>query len=429
MEQKTKTTTLFRVIRLFLLCFLGISFIVFCSLALKKICIKSVHAEEQKYIHILKPTPLYKTNTLEGEIITMPEGYYAEILSMSGDLVRVNYNSVVGFIKFSSDHEITSMPTNSLFQEAEIKSKSDAGTYLRSEPNTNSNKTAIIPPNTALEYIGEIKGALPTDGTSETWFYVHYFLSDTLVHTGYIYSERVEVLSGKVDRPIVSTPSPENENKTTATTPTNDMITDTPISAGVKIFLGILFSTLGIIIFALLIISPHEKKESSRPSVHGQNINSFNENRTKNGDFTTKHGDFVPKNAQKLTIFDKTPNFSRKNTPAQQNLGQKTTKIAQNSENSASNIPPESARGAISVKNNKNISKNNKNFNDFNKNYTASEFATFEDFSAPKNSHQITPKVKSSVKHKFQRKQNLHLLGENKDERIPSVLSRYFDIE
>ena len=81
------------------------------------------------------------------------------------------------------------------------------------------------------------------------------------------------------------------------------------------------------------------------------------------------------------------------------------------------------------MKNNKNISKNNKNFNDFNKNYTASEFATFEDFSAPKNSHQITPKVKSSVKHKFQRKQNLHLLGENKDERIPSVLSRYFDIE
>lgn len=277
MEAKTSTPFLSRFLKIFMVALIGIVLIVCASIGLRKICcVKQIsQASAPAYLLILSPTDLYLTNTLENKIITLPEGYYAEIISSSNSIVRVSYNGITGFI--SNDEKIeklTTKPTLSLYESAEIVTRSDAGTHLREQASTLSNKIALVPQNTPLTYLGEINTETPTDGTTPTWFYVHYNSGATTTHTGYIYSERVIVLSGKEKRtatPSLSTTPITQDNTDTKESTNQPLLAKTTISSGLKIFLVILFSSLGVIIFALLLISPkgekkHRKKKESPPN-------------------------------------------------------------------------------------------------------------------------------------------------------------------
>lgn len=429
MKEPSKLSATLQFLKLIFACFLGVLFLVFSAIVLRKICIPTTHASSGEFIHIKSPTTLYKSNSLEGEILTIPEGYYAELLSKTENLARVQYNSVVGFIELNSSHELTIEPTSPYFQTAEIKTKKDAGTYLRATPSTSAESIAIIPPDVSLTYIGEISGEQPTDGTSNSWFYVHYLVSDTMVHTGYIYSERVNIISGKLERPTISNP-PETDpiTDTTQTSTGNSSIMNTPISAGVKIFLGILFSTLAIIIFALLIISPHEKKESfKRPSVHGQKTDSFNEKTDKNGGFYPENGKISPKTAKKWQNNELNSGFSTKNSPAWQKKAENAPKITQKQANLQSKILPQTAREAEIMQNN-NKNKNKVNTYQNSPSISNSEYGSFHDFVQKENSHSITSTNHQQPSNRRTRKKELILMGE-KNGSLPKSLSRYFDIE
>lgn len=252
-------------IKLLFFSIVGIILITFFAVGLRRIAVFSpARAESKNYLLVQSPTPLYADNLLSSELITLPTGYYAEILSTSPSIARVKYNGITGFVGLGESVISTTTPSGELFQTAEIKSRDDAGTHLRKSPTTDSEKVALIPPGSTLEFVGEIKSMTPPDGTTNSWFYVHFNASATTTYTGYIYSERVEIISGKIDRvpnlatPEVSTPTsttPENLDATK----TDDLQVHTNISSGLKIFLIILFISLGLIIFALLLISPKGK--------------------------------------------------------------------------------------------------------------------------------------------------------------------------
>lgn len=425
MNNHSKSSQVFRFLKLFFACFLCVGFLVFFAILLRAICTTPTHASEKSYVYITSPTTLYSSNELKDEIITIPEGYYAEVISSTSSLAKVQYNSVTGFINISNDAKLTSSPTEPYFQTAEIKTKADAGTYLRTRPSTASTSLAIVPPDAELTFIGEIAGERPTDGTSENWFYVHYNLSDTIVHTGYIYSERITIVSGKLDRPVASTtPSSSSNDLSTEPSDTPLVLTE-PLSAGVKIFLGILFSTLGIIIFALLIISPREKKDDlNRPRVHGEKEAKKHENTGFFDDFTPKNS----KNTPFLTNFTPKTHQNTKNTPKNasytQKNGEKTTKIGTINHFSPSKIPPQTATEEDFMQ------KSNTNQNSIKsaskpQPARTTEYASFQDFTANRNHHTQPNSVPSR---RLTRNKELTLMGE-KNGSMPKALTRYFDIE
>lgn len=415
-----KASPVFQFIKLIFACFLGVLFLIFSAIMLRHICIPTAQASEKNYLLIQEPTPLYSSSTLETPFITLPEGFYAEVLSKTDTLIKVQYNSVTGFIKLNSSSVFTTSPTAPIFQTAEIKTKADAGTYLRTAPTATSTHTAIVTPNTNLIYIGEISGERPNDGTSPNWFYVHYIMSDTIIHSGYVYSERVEIISGKLDHPVESLPTSTTTPPESKAETTEPIIPTEPLTAGVKIFLGILFSTLGVIIFALLIISPHEKKEPvKRPRVHGQitaqeaiKTTNFDEKTLKNSIKTQKNDNFYIKSG-----------FSTQNPPenhpAEQKKHQSSSKIHTKSGLKSLKIPPETAIEAENMKK----SPFNQNSHQESKNSYKTqntEFGKFHDFASIENKNTITSRPSKN--------RELLLMGE-KNGSMPRALTRYFDIE
>ena len=257
------------IVKLLLVIAIAILGVVGSAIALRKVCLPA-RAEERKYTQVLNPTIIYRNNDLSDAMITAPTGYYLEILSSTGDLYRVRYGEITGFVRFGTEPAITTMLSEPATQTAEIETKSDAGTHLRKAPSVASEKIVVIPAGTKLTYIGEISGDIPSDGTSKMWYFVRFDSGDTTTHSGYVYSERIRILSGKEERPAgsnspnSSTPSPDTLPTTaTGNTTETDLTSQKPktISSGLKIFLVILFSTLAVIIFALLLISPKGKSE------------------------------------------------------------------------------------------------------------------------------------------------------------------------
>ena len=241
-------------IKLFIFSLIGILLLIFSAVALRAVVFLPAKAEETTYIHLPTSTPLYRNNDLSHEIITLPAGYYAKVLSSKNNLYRVEYNGVRGFIECDGDFLVTTPPTEP-YQTAELKTKSDAGTYLRSEPSSTSTRLSLIPPETTLLFIGSISSMIPSDGITNLWYYVTYDMSETASINGYVYGERVNILSGMIERP-------ETKPTYSTTLPTEtDLSTTIEISSGLKIFLIVLFVVLGVIIFALLLISPRQTAE------------------------------------------------------------------------------------------------------------------------------------------------------------------------
>ena len=432
MKQSTLTSKTISIIKLFFFCFFGVIFIVASSIALKKLCLSCADASDKEYVLFLAPTPLYTTSDCKNELITLPEGYYATLLNKTDNLVRVEYNGVTGFLRLEENTKVTNECENPPYQTAEIKTSHDSGTHLRILPTTESTSLVTIPADSTLTYIGEISGIRPSDGTSNKWYYVHFDSGATTTHTGYVYSERIEIISGKEDRPLsnetastnTSTPSTKNEELSTP-------LVTTPISAGLKIFLTILFSTLGIIIFALLIISPREKKESRQKMGNSQS-DSYVKIYDKNSNIRNKNGDFIPKNAQELTILQEKAQKSSKNNVS---MSEFETDVPKNTTKETSlNIifPAQNAREAKKMqKHSKNTQSNNNLTRNSYKNeprMANTEFSNFMEFDQP-TYHQSLHGHIQNPKHEKSRKQELHLIGEKKGAPLPRVLQRYFDLD
>lgn len=307
-----------QLIKLLILFTAGIALLIFSGLALKKVCLPKTKASAREYVQFLSDTSLYSDSNLTKPLFTLPTGYYAEVLSKTDKIARITYNSTNGFIELTDKIEITTnVPTRTFFMTADIETEPDAGTHLRLEPNTTSHKVALIPPSSKLEFIGKIEGTTPTDGTSNLWYYVHFNSGETTTHTGYVYSERVQINSGMETRtPQIFT----TETSAPASTPelnqhpTQSELPPTQISSGLKIFLIILFVTLGVIIFALLLISPKKALKTSKVTTKltpDENVNQIQDRRNQN---FQSHDPKPPIPAYNQPEFGEFIDFSQKTT-------------------------------------------------------------------------------------------------------------------
>lgn len=263
-NQKIAKIKIGSIFKTFILLVVGIILIVCTAIALRSVCANKftpARASEYKFVKILSDTPLYKNNDLTHEIIRLPSGYFAKELSRTNNLSRVEYNGTIGYIN-NLDTTYATIKNGNAYKSATLYTRSDAGTHLRTAPTTTSDKTYLIPAGSTLSFVGEISGDIPTDGTSPVWYYVHFNSGDTTTHTGYIYSERT-IITNISSPPEVVTSTETTLSTQTSTPNTNTDIPQnltTPLSSGLKIFLIILFAVLGVIIFALLLISPKSEK-------------------------------------------------------------------------------------------------------------------------------------------------------------------------
>lgn len=227
---------------------------------------------------ILSTTPLYKTTTDDPQNLAniyffLPKTYYVEILNSckldsGADGFFVRYGETEGYCLSSSlSADFSTITTTQ--SGITLKMYPDAGTYIRSTPSIADNKIRIIPQSTSgIIYIGSISGDTPTDGTTNTWYYVEYNISDTKTVLGYIYSER-----GILSAPLTElthtnqTPTTPEASKTenTATTPTADTninpSLNLSVSPALKWVIALLFIIPVIVIFALLIKKPRKNAD------------------------------------------------------------------------------------------------------------------------------------------------------------------------
>lgn len=227
---------------------------------------------------ILSTTPLYKTTTddpqnLANIYFLLPKTYYVEILNSckldsGADGFFVRYGETEGYCLSSSlSADFSTITTTQ--SGITLKMYPDAGTYIRSTPSIADNKIRIIPQSTSgIIYIGSISGDTPTDGTTNTWYYVEYNISDTKTVLGYIYSER-GILSApltELTRPNQTPTTPEaSKTENTATTPTADTninpSLNLSVSPALKWVIALLFIIPVIVIFALLIKKPRKNAD------------------------------------------------------------------------------------------------------------------------------------------------------------------------
>lgn len=227
---------------------------------------------------ILSTTPLYKTTTDDPQNLAniyffLPKTYYVEILNSckldsGADGFFVRYGETEGYCLSSSlSADFSTITTTQ--SGITLKMYPDAGTYIRSTPSIADNKIRIIPQSTSgIIYIGSISGDTPTDGTTNTWYYVEYNISDTKTVLGYIYSER-GILSApltELTRPNQTPTTPEaSKNENTVTTPTADTninpSLNLSVSPALKWVIALLFIIPVIVIFALLIKKPRKNAD------------------------------------------------------------------------------------------------------------------------------------------------------------------------
>lgn len=227
---------------------------------------------------ILSTTPLYKTTTDDPQNLAniyffLPKTYYVEILNSckldsGADGFFVRYGETEGYCLSSSlSADFSTITTTQ--SGITLKMYPDAGTYIRSTPSIADNKIRIIPQSTSgIIYIGSISGDTPTDGTTNTWYYVEYNISDTKTVLGYIYSERgiLSVPLTELTRTNQTPTTPEaSKTENTATTPTADTninpSLNLSVSPALKWVIALLFIIPVIVIFALLIKKPRKNAD------------------------------------------------------------------------------------------------------------------------------------------------------------------------
>lgn len=239
--------------------------------------------ETKKYKQITASTPLYKSTTASTSeiIIMLPQTYYAQIidtatLSNGESAYQVKYNGITGYAK-SADFSTESKESGTMQSGITISLNKDAGTYLRTSPRIESNIQTIIPLGTTdLIFIGTINGDIPTDGTTDVWYYCIYNVSDTKAFIGYVYSQRCTLSkpltnlvedSSVQDNPITTTTSNITEQTTLAP--------KTNITKGIMWFIIILFTVPTLIFFFLLVKKPKTKKTDNSSPVFTDNSSAL----------------------------------------------------------------------------------------------------------------------------------------------------------
>lgn len=139
---------------------------------------------------------LYKTpssvETYDNIICFLENTYFVEILNKFDSFYQVNYNNLIGYVKFSSVSLVLTAP-QSPYPTANIKTV-ESNCNLRSTPevlNKPSNTLTIIPANsTNIIYYGKIYGDEAIDFSGNTWYYVNY-----MGVSGYVYSSYIKNIS------------------------------------------------------------------------------------------------------------------------------------------------------------------------------------------------------------------------------------------
>ncbi len=155
----------------------------------------------KKYQRITTETPLFKstndTDTSAKNIFFMlPRSYFVKVIKEvtlesgnSGYYVR--YNTYEGYAdKSAFSGTMSDIETSQ--SGIKISLSDDYGTYLRETPEiSENNKTVLIEKGTSgILLIAKTYGDIPSDGTTNEWYFVEYSKGPTTTYTGYIYAER-----------------------------------------------------------------------------------------------------------------------------------------------------------------------------------------------------------------------------------------------
>ena len=262
---------------------------------------------------------LYKTSQMQDSsakniILTLPKSYYCEILKDGTDSLQVRYNGMTGFCD-SSCITKTSEIKGELYQSTKLSTTSTSSTYLRQEPNTTSEKIAIISPSSPLNFIGKITGETPTDGITNNWYLVSFDLGPTTTHLGYIYGERCVLDKPLTEQQLIKEEELLNPSSSSATQTSDSVSTQTQtepaldLSPAVKWVLVSIFLAIALVIFLLLILAPNPNKDIKTDKPKPKKVwitHKENSNET-----LTPHSKTPKENKKQLLLFP----FSARSSP------------------------------------------------------------------------------------------------------------------
>ena len=183
------------------------------------------------YAKVKSGCVLYKSsnttlNDPENLLFEIPESYFVTILQEKDNLVKVKYDSFVGYVDSQFLSAVNFTPKVQTLKNITFSISPDAGTQLKSEPSTESSSQTLItiPANTTnINYIAKVSSVTPIGGTSDVWFFAQYSpeTNPTSVYTGYIYSERTANLTSITLNPE-DNPAPAIEPTETETLTIDD---------------------------------------------------------------------------------------------------------------------------------------------------------------------------------------------------------------
>lgn len=211
---------------------------------------------QEKYARAINSTNLYKLtsdNELGNIICVVEKTYFVQILSETGDLFKVNYNGVSGYVKKNDVKEITSKPSTPYPYNIKLTIGSDCN--LRSSPTTKSQVSNILNTlrsgETNLEFVGRVYADEAIDFGGTTWYLVNY-----LGEYGYVYNKYVKSIS-----PIYE----NTENVTFASNQDNKI--QNPITHTPSLILIIIMSIPLILILFILYLPRRNNKKQKPPKV------------------------------------------------------------------------------------------------------------------------------------------------------------------
>lgn len=170
---------------------------IICIMILFNASTYTVYANDNSYAQITSENGyLYRNPTSNPDISNiwckLEQTYFVEIINdYNDDFYKVNYNSIIGFIKKSEVKEITNTPISPYPSNINIKINSTSGCYLRELPiskTTTSNIIKTIDKGTNnLLFVGYAYGDECIDLKGSLWYLVKHNND-----IGYIYSDFVE---------------------------------------------------------------------------------------------------------------------------------------------------------------------------------------------------------------------------------------------
>ena len=159
--------------------------------------ITAVYANNNTYAQITSENSyLYRNPTSNPSISNiwckLEQTYFVEIINdYNDDFYKVNYNSIIGFIKKSEVKEITNTPKSPYPSNINVKINSNSGCYLRELPISKTNTSNIIKTidkgSSNILFVGYSYGDECIDLKGNLWYLVKHNND-----IGYIYSDFVE---------------------------------------------------------------------------------------------------------------------------------------------------------------------------------------------------------------------------------------------